>query len=107
MWPIIGDGGSQLRYQSAKLAMAVRARNAHYKLVDLRARHWRQLAQLTGVPDAFNLLVATVQNVGPALEHVQSELPANFPEPLWRRIREGMISHQTQFLHELESEPLS
>lgn len=101
MWPIIGDGAGQLRYQSARLAMALRSRNAHYRLADILPRHWKGLAQRTGVPGAFNAMVEMVHQVAPALERVESELPAHFPQALWARIRKGMFSHQAVFLRNL------
>ena len=42
-WPIIGHGPNQLAYQKAELAMAVRSKNAHWKLKDIQPRHWQRV----------------------------------------------------------------
>ena len=50
IWPYIGDGAHQFRWRSAGLAMALRAKNAHYALHTLQARHWHALAMKNGGP---------------------------------------------------------
>src|SRR5207253_1801785 len=48
-WPIIGHGKNQLAIEKAKLAMGLRGRRAHYRLTEITACHWQQLALHTGV----------------------------------------------------------
>src|SRR2546430_12602894 len=50
-WPIIGHGKNQLAIEKAKLAMSQRARRAHYRLNEITARHWQELAGRTAVQD--------------------------------------------------------
>jgi serine/threonine-protein kinase HipA len=97
-WPIIGGGASQVRPQKAKLAMALRSKNAHYGPTDIQVRHWRILAQQSGVPGAFAVMRQLVEHVPDALAIVENELPDAFPERVWTRIRDGMLQHRQRFL---------
>ena len=40
IWPYIGDGANQFRWRSAGLAMAMRAKNAHYTFHSIRTQYW-------------------------------------------------------------------
>ena len=97
-WPVIGKGGNQLPYQEAGLAMAIRWKNAHYKFGEIEARHWRQLAMLTGGELAWIAMLHLVQEVGPALERVRALLPDGFPARVWDSISAGMQRHAKKFL---------
>jgi serine/threonine-protein kinase HipA len=99
-WPIIGRGPNQLAYQRAKLAMALRGQNAHYRLNEIHVRHWRLLAVSCGA-DVFDRMTAMVERVDGALQDVERRLPAGFPESVWSRVAEGMRRHAAQFWKEL------
>jgi serine/threonine-protein kinase HipA len=96
-WPIIGNGPNQIDPRRAKLAMAVRGKNAHYHLHEIQTRHWQALARQSGVPDAFDQMEALVIQVPDALERVQELLPANFPRPVFNAIRRGMLAQVEKF----------
>ena len=68
----------------------MRAKNAHYRLMDIQTRHWQQLAASCGVPGAWSSMVALVERVEAALSQVEQALPADFPEALWKKIAKGM-----------------
>jgi serine/threonine-protein kinase HipA len=99
-WPIIGRGPNQLAYQRAKLAMAVRGQNAHYRLGEIEARHWQKLAMSCG-PDVFDRMKAMVERVDGVLQDVERRLPAEFPEGVWSRVADGMRRHATKFQKDL------
>jgi serine/threonine-protein kinase HipA len=99
-WPIIGRGPNQLAYQRAKLAMAVRGQNAHYRLGEIGARHWQKLAMSCG-PDVFDRMKAMVERVDGVLQDVERRLPAGFPEGVWSRVADGMRRHATKFQKDL------
>jgi serine/threonine-protein kinase HipA len=99
-WPIIGRGPNQLAYQRAKLAMAVRGQNLHYRLGEIEVRHWQKLAASCG-PDVFARMTALVERVEGSLQDVERRLPAGFPEALWSRVADGMRRHATEFLKDL------
>lgn len=97
VWPIIGNGPNQLSPRRAKLAMALRSKDAHYHLHEVHTRRWRALAQQSGVPDAFDAMSALVESVSAALSRVESALPPDFPERVWMPLRRGMLAHATKF----------
>ncbi|WP_354004890.1 type II toxin-antitoxin system HipA family toxin [Ramlibacter albus] len=97
-WPIIGDGPSQISPRRAKLAMALRATNTHYHLREIRTRHWADLAARSGVPDAFDHMVAIVLQVPAVLEDMQAQLPDGFPSPVFFAIRDGMLAQAEAFV---------
>ena len=101
MWPIIGNGGNQLSPRRAKLSMALRSKNTHYHLHEIRTRHWQALAAQTGVPGAFERMVELVQAIPSALDKVEAELPEDFPVKVWKPVRVGMTAHATRFKAEL------
>ena len=95
------SGANQLSPRRAKLAMALRSKNTHYHLHEIRTRHWQTLAQQSGVPDAFDHMVALVLLVPDALERVAAELPQSFPQRVFKPIRAGMLAQAEQFISEL------
>ncbi len=52
-WPVIGHGANSLSPQKARLAMGLRAKNMHDRLGEIRARHYRELANQSGVPTVW------------------------------------------------------
>ncbi len=98
VWPIIGNGESQLSPRRAKLAMALRSKNAHYHLHEIQARHWQRLAEQSGVLGAFGKMQDLVDRVPAALDQVEAQLPEGFPVgKVWVPIRRGMLAHATKF----------
>ena len=83
--------------------MALRSKNAYYRLADIQTRHWQMLARQSGVADAFAVMVRLVEHVPTALELVEKELPGSFPKRLWTCIRDGMLQHQRRFLEGLKT----
>ena len=101
VWPIIGNGAHQLSPRRAKLAMALRSKNTHYHLHEIHTRHWQTLAQQSGVPDAFDHMVALVLLVPDALDRVEAQLPAGFPQRVFKPIRAGILAQAEKFIAEL------
>lgn len=104
-WPIIGTGAQQLPWQKARMALALRATQAHYRLAEIHTRHWRALAAQSGVPGAFDAMHALVQRVPAALAEVESLLPADFPEQVWRPIEAGLRAQCRRFEAGLATSP--
>ncbi len=98
VWPLIGNGPQQMPWRRAKLAMALRSRNAHYHLHEIQTRHWQTLAQMSGTPEAFDQMIAMVLLVPDALARIESELPSGFPQRVWNPIRNGMIRQAERFI---------
>jgi serine/threonine-protein kinase HipA len=101
-WPIIGNGPNQISPRRAKLSMALRGKNAHYHLHEIHTRHWQQLAAQSGVPEAFDHMVALVLQVPDALERVADELPPHFPRQVFTAIRRGMLAQAEKFVAQLD-----
>jgi serine/threonine-protein kinase HipA len=89
-WPVIGKGARQLAYQKAELAMAVRGKNAHYRLADIRRRHWDNLAALAGLPGASDIIEQLLAGAPAVTADIQSRLPRDFPESVAGRIFTGL-----------------
>lgn len=100
MWPIIGKGADKLAQQDAKLAMALHAKNVHYKLNDIRLRHWNSLAQTSGVEGLWDRMIALVHSIDKALTTVEAQLPATFPAAIWEKVSSGTLKQAAQFVRE-------
>ena len=100
MWPYFGGGHDQFSQHKAKLAMAIRSRNAHYILRDIHARHWHQLAMKNGGLTVWNEMLRLVADVDKALAIVESQLPNDFPAHTWDAISTGMKSEAMRFFIE-------
>jgi serine/threonine-protein kinase HipA len=96
-WPIIGHGKNQLAIEKAKLAMSLRGRRAHYRLNEITARHWHELAERTGVPGLWNRMQAFVESAPAALARVEKRLPRAFPERVYTAIRDGLRAQVQRF----------
>jgi serine/threonine-protein kinase HipA len=91
-WPIIGAGANQLARQRARLAMALRAKSAHWGLADIQARHWDGVARLAGLGDARALCDELRERLPDVLRSVEAQLPAGFPAALADAVFTGMKS---------------
>jgi len=89
-WPIIGRGANQLDLHKAKLAMAVRSKNPHWKLTEIKPRHWDAVARLAGLGDAEPLLSEIVRDTPEAIATVARQIPDNFPAIVQDKIFEGL-----------------
>lgn len=89
-WPIIGKGRNQIAVQDVKLAMAVRSKNAHWKLREIKPRHWSALTQSAGSGDAAPLLADLVATTDAVIEAVSKQLPRTFPSRVSEAIFKGL-----------------
>jgi serine/threonine-protein kinase HipA len=96
-WPIIGHAKNQLAIEKAKLAMALRGRRAHYRLNEITARHWHEVAGLSRVHDLWNRMQAFIESAPAALERVEKRLPRVFPERVYATIRDGVRAQARRF----------
>jgi serine/threonine-protein kinase HipA len=94
-WPIIGAGPNHLPRQQAKLAMAVRCKNAHYEIDRILTRHWQCVATQSGVP--FSEMVRLAERVPGAINQVSTMLPDDFPEHVWDAVTTGMRTNLDRF----------
>ncbi|MEO6080421.1 MAG: type II toxin-antitoxin system HipA family toxin [Steroidobacteraceae bacterium] len=96
-WPVIGHGKNELPLEKAKLAMALRSENAHYRISEIQTRHWEALARSAGVMGLWERMQEHVDSVEPALGRVQGLLPADFSERVFATICSGVRSQVRRF----------
>jgi len=94
-YPIMGTGANKLSPFKAKMAMAVRTRNTHWKMHEILRRHWLAVGAEHGVltPDGrgadfvIDELLARTPEV---IRAVRALLPENFPQNLADSILDGL-----------------
>lgn len=96
-WPVIGDGPNQVPWQKIRLAMAVRSKNAHYKLAEIQPRHWQDLARKSGVDGAWEAMITLVDKIEVVVARVSSRLPANYPAQVAEKIFTGVRTQAKGF----------
>jgi serine/threonine-protein kinase HipA len=79
-WPAVGVGPRKFDYKKLKLAMAVRSKNAHYRMDGILRRHWNAVARATAMgPDFEEVIQAFIKEAPRVLSEVQAKLPKGFP----------------------------
>ena len=90
-WPVIGNGPKQFQLQKVKLAMAVRSKNAHYKMITIQRRHWNEVAKVNGVGENFEAVIQQFITQAPtAIEAVAKRVPSGFPQVVSDTIFDGI-----------------
>jgi serine/threonine-protein kinase HipA len=90
-WPVIGDGPKQFQWQKVKLAMAVRTKNAHYKMSTIQRRHWNEVAKVNGMGVSFESVIERfIARTPIAIEAVAKRLSSGFPRVVSDAIFEGI-----------------
>ena len=89
-WPIIGRGPKLLDERKAKMAMAVRSKNAHWRLDEIKPRHWDPITRFAGLGKAATLLEEVVARTPEVIETVDREIPSKFPSLVRDKIFEGL-----------------
>lgn len=100
-WPVIGNGPNHVAWHQARLAMAIRAKNTHYRLSEIQARHWQHLAFKSGVEGAWEAMQEMVGRVEEALGAVENRLPATFPLQTAKAIFAGTRAQAKAFREQL------
>jgi serine/threonine-protein kinase HipA len=94
-YPILGHGPNQISPFKVKLAMAVRGKNAHWKMNDIQRRHWVAVGARHGVVTEHGqpvdqLLDDLAAHTPEVIHHVRHKLPEGFPMPLAHSILQGL-----------------
>ena len=84
------------------LAMAIRGKNAHYRLNSIHARHWRALALAAGIDGLWDRMIEAVRRSSYTFYSLEKRLPPDFPESVFIAIGEGIERHSKTFLAGLE-----
>jgi len=81
VWPIIGEEANHLNWHEAKMAMAFRSTNAHYKLKDIYPQHFYSVAKKLGLGSEISLILEEIVKTTPAvIRDVTTLLPDGFPQ---------------------------
>jgi len=79
-WPIIGNKTNNLSLHKARLAMAFRSKNVHYKLKDISPRHFYTVAGKLGLGGEIRTAVEGILEMTPkVISNVTNMLPRRFP----------------------------
>ena len=97
-WPVVGKGDSQIDFHELKLAMALRSKRAHYKIVEIDPRHFKTLSDRYPAAEAWTPMTQLAGDVEDALKRVKKQLPKGFAEPVWTRIAKGVTYQAKSFL---------
>lgn len=94
-WPVIGEAPNRISEHKIKLAMAIRSKNAHWKMKDIHRRHWIELGKRHGVvgntgESVDTLIDALVERTPAVIDEVREELPPAFPTRLAEAIFGGL-----------------
>ena len=89
--PFVGEGPRKLSPRRLKLAMAVRSKNAHWKMDEILRRHWSAVSQRAGLGDLAEEIIVEVLDATPGvLERVAREISRDFPNLVCDSILAGL-----------------
>ncbi|MET0268171.1 MAG: type II toxin-antitoxin system HipA family toxin [Duganella sp.] len=97
-YPILGAGPNKLSPFKAKMAMAVRLTNTHYKMREILRRHWIAIGERYGIvtPDGrpvAQVLEDLVERTPAVIKAVRAQLPSDFPgqvaEPIFAGLQDA------------------
>ena len=94
-YPVLGEGPGKLSLFKAKMAMAIRSKNAHWKVREILRRHWLAMGERHGVstPDGrgVRFVIDDLADRTPlVIQQVRAQLPNDFPEALAEAILSGL-----------------
>ena len=95
--PHFGRRPSKLSAHRARMATAVRSKNAHWQINKIVRRHWQAVGARHGIvsPKGFgvdDLIEKAVQHAPVAAHHVQSQLLQGFPMEVAVPIFNGLLN---------------
>lgn len=90
-WPVVGKSHSQLDFHKLKLAMALHAKNAHYKLKEIQRRHFLAEALSCGFPRMDAAIEDVVSKTPDVISQVANRLPKNFPQFVFESVTNGLL----------------
>lgn len=90
-WPVVGNGPNMFQWSKVKLAMAVRTANAHYRMCEIRRRHWNAVAKANALGIDFEDTIRDfIERTPKVIDAVAAQLPNGFPAEVADRILEGL-----------------
>jgi serine/threonine-protein kinase HipA len=90
-WPVIGAGANQFQWQKVKLAMALHGKNTHYRISEIRRKHWNEAAKDNAIGADFEEVIQmTIDKTPTVISQVEGLLGADFPAEVADRIFSGV-----------------
>jgi serine/threonine-protein kinase HipA len=94
-YPVLGEGPAKISPFKAKMAMAVRSKNAHWRMRDIQRRHWEVLGARHGVVTGDGrpvraLIDDVVTRTPGAIAAVRDNIPTGFPMSVADSILHGL-----------------
>jgi len=97
-WPVVGKSSDQLDIHELKLAMALRGKRAHYKIVEIQSRHFQALADMYPGAEAWPAMIELADRVEDAIMTVEKQLPNGFAASVWTPVSKGLLAQAKSFL---------
>ena len=94
-YPIVGTGAGKLAPQRAKMAMAVRSKNAYWRMSEIHRRHWLMLGERYGITthdgkDAAQVVDSLIEQTPEVVRSIYTRLPEDFPGHVADSILNGL-----------------
>jgi serine/threonine-protein kinase HipA len=91
-YPVLGEGPGRISRHRVKLAMAVRSKNAHWRMRDILRRHWVELGRRHGVVSESGQGVdATIDDLVARTPEVLRSVSAALPKGFSNRVAEPIL----------------
>jgi serine/threonine-protein kinase HipA len=95
VYPILGEGPGRVSPHRARMAMAVRTKNAHWRMRDILRRHWVTLGARHGIVTEDGrqveaLIDEIVAGTPAVIKAVRIQLPQGFPATVADSILDGL-----------------
>ncbi len=95
VYPILGEGPGKLSPFDARMAMAVRSKNVHWKMREISRRHWLAVGERYGIVaadggGAGEVLDELAAKTSGVINSVRDRLPDGFPGALADAIFDGL-----------------
>jgi serine/threonine-protein kinase HipA len=97
-WPVAGKRANQVDIHELTLAMALRGKSPHYKIIEIQPRHFQELADRYPAAEAWPAMIDLAGRVEGAIKAVEKRLPKAFAEPVWAPTSAGMLKQAKSFL---------
>lgn len=90
-WPVTGSRHNQVHVKKLRLAMAVRGKNAHYRVAEIERRHFNGAARECGFGvDMESIITDVIARTPKVVESVQKTLPKGFPAEIFEAVTRGL-----------------
>ena len=95
--PFLGSAQRQLDARDLRLAMAVRGKNAHWRLDEIQRRHWCAVSQRAGLGNlAEQIIIELLDTTPTVLERVAADLPDGFPDAVATPILDALRNRSSR-----------